>query len=333
MPILRDIIYGAAGHGARVDDLCRKLGIDIADLNSSDKRPSFETACLSWEHSVKATGDPLLGLHIGESATPSIMGMVGYLMQNSTTLLEAFRRLCKHSRVATNMFDYRIVENRELVILEYAPVAIWSKLYPNGARQATDQAMAGTLNVFFLLSGKKILPVKTELPSRRRKDLSEYERVFESPVSFGGMARLVFRREQLRIPVLSHDRSLLRVFEKLVNENKRGKVGKSSFADRLRAVIMTDFGGQVPPIDVLASKLSMTVRSLQRRLAAEKTSFRRISGQIREEISSRLLVSTQGKVADVARVVGYSTPRSFRRAYKSWTKRTPAATKKAGKRL
>ncbi|HMJ68984.1 MAG TPA: AraC family transcriptional regulator ligand-binding domain-containing protein [Cyclobacteriaceae bacterium] len=331
MPIIRDIIYGATAQGAQVDDLCRKLGIESADLNNSDKRPSFETACLSWEYAVKATGDPMLGLHIGESATTSIMGLVGYLMQNSATLLEAFRRLSKYSRVATNMFDYRIVEKKDLVTLEYVPATIWSRLYPNGARHASEQAMAGTLNVFYLLSGRKIRPVRTELRVARRKDLHEYERVFGAVVPGSPVNRLVFQRETLMVPVLSHDRSLLRVFEKLVKE-KGSKVGQNTLAGQLRAVVMADFGGQVPPVSVLASKMNMTIRSLQRQLAAEKTCFRRISRQIREEVSNRLLSSTLEKVADVARIVGYSTPRSFRRAYKSWTKRTPAAAKAARKR-
>jgi AraC-like DNA-binding protein len=328
MPIIRDIIYGAAGHGAQVDDLCRKLNINSIDLNSSDKRPSFETACLSWEYALKATGDPLLGLHIGESSTPSIMGLVGYLMQNSATLLDAFKRLCKHSRVATNMFDYRIIEKKDVVVLEYAPVAIWTKLYPNGARQATEQAMAGTLNVFYLLSGRKIRPVRTELSQARRKDLREYDRVFGGSVGVGGAGRLVFEREQLKIPVLRHDRSLLRVFEKLINDRKGRKVGKSRFADQVRAVVMADFGGRVPPVGVLASKMNMTIRSLQRRLASEKSTFRRISGQIRQEVSSRLLESTHEKVADVARILGYTTARAFRRAFKSWTKKTPGSQKR-----
>jgi AraC-like DNA-binding protein len=328
MPILRDIIYGAAAHGAKVEDLCRKLGMDVADLNTSGEHPTFETACLSWEYAVKATGDPLLGLHIGESATPSIMGVVGYLMQNSATLLEAFKRLCKHSRVATNMFDYRIVEKKDRVILEYAPVAIWSRLYPNGARQATDQAMAGTLNVFYLLGGRRTRPVEVHLPLARRKDLREYERAFGAGVQIGGsVSRMVFDRDQLRIPVLSHDKSLIGVFERLVKE-KRRKVGQSTFAGNVRAVIMADFGGQVPPVGVLASRMNLTIRSLQRALAAENTSFRKISRQIRETVSTRLLVSTHEKVADVGRLVGYSSPRSFRRAFKQWTQTTPGKAKK-----
>ncbi|MEJ0033001.1 MAG: AraC family transcriptional regulator ligand-binding domain-containing protein [Bacteroidota bacterium] len=94
------------------------------------KRADFETSCRAWELAVKMTGDRQLGLHIGQSTNPSIMGLVGYLMQNSKTLLDAFRQVCEYGRIATNMFEYKIIEKKDEVILQYTPVAIWQRLYP-----------------------------------------------------------------------------------------------------------------------------------------------------------------------------------------------------------
>lgn len=289
MPIIRDIVYGAAANGASMTELCRKLKIDVKDLDDSEKRADFETSCRAWELAVKMTGDRQLGLHIGQSTNPSIMGMVGYLMQNSKTLLDAFRQVCVYGRIATNMFEYRIIEKKEEVVLQYTPVVIWQRLYPNGARQAVDQAKAGTLNVFYLLSGTKVVPMRIE------KD------------------KLVFRREQLQVEVLRSDRSLFKVFEEMV----KGKVKATTFAKEVQQMIMNDFGGMTPPIEVVAAKLNMTVRSLQRRLAVENTSFRRISGQIVKEVGSKLLKSTDYKVSEIASFLGYSSPRAFRRAYRS----------------
>lgn len=289
MPIIRDIVYGAAAHGASFNAICRKLKIDPADLDDSEKRADFETSCLAWELAVKMTGDRQLGLRIGESSNPSIMGLVGYLMQNSATLLDAFRQVTRYGRVATNMFSYEIISKNDDVILQYTPVSLWRHRYPNGARQAVDQAMAGTLNVFYLLSGKRISP------KAWRKD------------------QLIFSREQLQTPVLHYDRSLFKVFEGLVRKKRQVR----SFADTLKDIILNDFKGNVPPVEVLASKLNITTRTLQRRLAAENTNFRGISGQITREVGRSLLQSGEHRVVDVAHLLGYSSPRAFRRAYKS----------------
>ncbi len=285
MPIIRDIVYGAAAHGASMTELCKRLQIDVADLDDSEKHAGFETACRSWELAVKMTGDTKFGLHIGQSTNPSIMGLVGYLMQNSKTLLDAFKQVCEYGRIATNMFGYKIIEKKGEVVLQYTPVAIWKQLYPNGARQAVDQAKAGTLNVFYLLSGKKVVPVREESD------------------------KLVFNRDQLLIRVLRSDQSLLRVFEELVKKKARPK----TFGEQLRQLIIMEFRGIVPPVEVVASKLNMTPRTLQRRLSAEKTTFRRISGQIVTEVGKKLLKTS--KVSETARLLGYSSSRAFRRAY------------------
>ncbi len=289
MPIIRDIVYGAAARGVSVHEFCKKLKIDITDLDDSDKHANFETSCAAWEIAVKMTGDRLLGQHLGESTNPSIMGLVGYLMQHSKTLLEAFRQVTSYGRIATNMFTYEIIEKKDEVTLRYTPVAIWRQLYPNGARQAVDQAKAGTLNVFYLLSGRQLFP--------KASTANE----------------LIFDREQLQIPVLRYDRSLFKAFEELV----RKKVQKPSFSGQVRDIILSDFKGQTPPIEVLASKLNITPRTLQRRLSAENSSFRQISSQITKEMGKKLLENTDYRVSDVARLLGYSSPRAFRRAFKS----------------
>jgi AraC-like DNA-binding protein len=325
MPIIRDIVYGAAAHGASLHDMCAKLDVDVADLDDSEKHADFETSCRSWEYAVKVTSDVLLGLHIGQSSNPSIMGLVGYLMQNSKTLLDAFKQVSQHGKIATNMFDYRVIEKKDEIILRYTPVAAWRQFYPNGARQATDQAMAGTLNVFYLLSGQRIYPQKAEISTR--KNLLKYQQVFNAPVVVGETDQLVFKREQLSVPVLRHDRSLFKVFETLVHRKRKSNVALT-MSERLRQMILDDFKGTIPPIEVAASKLNMTVRSLQRQLAAEATSFRKISSQLTKEIADRLLQSTNYKVADIARILGYSAPRSFRRAYKTMANHAPSHLRK-----
>jgi AraC-like DNA-binding protein len=324
MPIIRDIVYGVVANGGSLQDMCSKLKINVADLDDSEKHADFETSCRSWEHAVKVTGDPLLGLHIGQSSNPSIMGLVGHLMQNSKTLLDAFKQVSEYGKIATNMFDYQVVERKDEIILRYAPVAIWRQLYPNGARQATDQAMAGTLNVFYLLGGKRVYPQKAEIS--KRKITRQYEEVFKALTVTGTTDQLTFKRHQLLEPVLRYDRSLFKAFEGLVRQKRK----PASVTGQIRQLIINEFKGITPPVEIAAARLNITVRSLQRRLSAEKTSFRRISGQVTKEIAEKLLKQTDYKVADIAGILGYSAPRSFRRAYKELSKEAPSHSRLKG---
>src|SRR5690349_7388628 len=158
MPIIRDIVYGAANRGASLSVLCEVLQITVEDLSDSEIKLDFDRACKTWEHSVHLTKDNLLGLHIGESSTTSILGMVGNLMQSSPDLLSAFETMTQFSSMVTDMFRYSIKVSGDEVLLTFEPAALWMSTSPQSARHATEQAMSGTLHVFYLLTGKKIKP-------------------------------------------------------------------------------------------------------------------------------------------------------------------------------
>lgn len=323
MPIIRDIVYGAVARGVSLQQLCDELDIAAADLNDSEKKLDFKKAYKAWEIAVKLSRDEQLGLHLGESTNPTILGLVGHLMQSSPTLLEAFRNVTVHGEVATNMFHYVIKEKKEEILLQFKPAALWLKLSPNTARHATEQAMAGTLQVFYLLSGQRIWPAQATLAFKRSGDVKEYNRVFHSEVIFkGNYNQLTFNRNQLEIPVISYDQSLYKVFDRLLVEKKR-KIKANGITDQLRQIILSEFKGQLPGIEIIASRLNLTPRSLQRRLADENTSLRTLGAEIKKELAHEFLSSSEVKVAEVASLLGYSEASAFRRAYKTWTNKTP----------
>ena len=323
MPIIRDIVYGAVARGVSLQQLCERLEINVADLNDSERRIDFKSAYRAWELAVQLTADPLLGLHLGESTNPSILGLVGHLMQSSPDLWHAFKKVSEYSEVATTMFHYRVKEKNDEVILQFDPASLWIKLSPQSARHATEQAMAGTLQVFRLLSGASVYPTSTTFQFRRKEDKLEYDRVFHSPVLFhSAFNQLVFTKAQLQLPVISYDRSLYAVFDQLLKERKT-RAKTACIADQLRHLILSEFKGQVPPVEILASRLNLTTRSLQRRLSDEHTSFRVVAAAIKKELAVQFLSQAKSRVNEVASLLGYSESSSFRRAYKSWAHKTP----------
>jgi len=102
----------------------------------------------------------------------------------------------------------------------------------------------------------------------------------------------------------------------MLKEKKTGQ--HKTYKSRLREIILNEFKGQIPPIEILAAKLNLTVRSLQRKLVDEGVSFRKLSILIRKEVASQLLNSGTLKVKEVARLMGYSEASAFRRAAKKW---------------
>ncbi|CAN5335896.1 AraC family transcriptional regulator [soil metagenome] len=327
MPIIRDIFWGAVSRGADMAELCKKTGIDMSQLNDSEKKLDFLPAYQVWEHAVRLSGDKMLGLHLGEFTNPSILGLVGHLMQSSPDLKAAFENVCRYGEIATDMFRYSIRKKDDHYIIQFEPATVWIRQSPDSARQAVEQAMAGTLNVFYLLSGDEIYPVQSTFHYKRSMPLAEYERVFRSQLLFNSEAnQLIFEYHQLEKTVLSYDRSLYKIFDKMLSEKGTPRLNER-FSLRLKHVVLSEFSGQVPSIGVLAAHLGLTTRSLQRKLEAESTTFRKVTANIKKDLAGQFLSNQEMKVGYVAKVLGYSEASAFRRAFKSWTNSSPRKSK------
>lgn len=316
MPIIRDILHGAASRGASLKELCIALDISAEELNDSGKTVRFEQAYRAWEAALAQTGDQLLGLHLGETSTPSILGLIGHLMQSSPDLITAYQQVTKHAVLATDMFTYLITVRERRTILTYKPSQPWLRLSPVSARQAVEQAMAGTLNVFRLLSGRKIIPVETTFTFKKPGNVYEYERIFGTHAFGKQQNALVFKTDDLLLPVVSYDKSLFALFDKLVEEKHRTSQSNTSLSDHVRKVLIENFKGSIVPAEVVAASLSMGLRTLQRKLHEEGTSFREMSASVRKELATQLLQKPGARVNDVARMLGYSEASALRKALK-----------------
>lgn len=317
MPIIRDIVFGAAQRGANLNNVCASLGLSIEELNDSGRSVPFESAYRTWELAVTQTGDPQLGLHLGETATPAILGLIGHLMQSSPDLLTAYQQVCRHAEFATDMFRYSIAVGDKETILTYQPVKAWTTVSPGSARQAVEQAMAGTLNVFCLLSGKKVSPVEAGFAYARPKAIRDYERIFGNVVFTRKENSLRFKTEELKLPVKSYDKSMFALFDKLIREKISALKRTASLSDAVRRILTDEFKGQIVPAGVVAGQLNMSVRTFQRKLNEEGSNYRDIASDLRKSFAKKLLSQRGVRVSEVARLLGYSEASALRKALKN----------------
>jgi AraC-like DNA-binding protein len=97
-------------------------------------------------------------------------------------------------------------------------------------------------------------------------------------------------------------------------------------AEQARAIVLHRLDNQqTAQIEVVADELGLSVRSLQRRLQAEDVTFREIIDYARRDIALRLIRTNQHNINEIAFVMGYDEPSSFRRAFKKWTGHNPKA--------
>jgi AraC-like DNA-binding protein len=318
MSILRDIIYGITAHGADFKTTCERLGIDPRQLNDSERMASFEPAAEVWNVAIELTGDELIGIHLGEELSATILGMIGYLMQSSKNLREAFVMLSKYNELFSTMMKFSLIEDKEECAIHYEPALRWQHEYAESARQSVEIGMSGTLKIFNILSGKKVFPVRVELAYPPRQ-VSEYERIFKCPIHFNAAQnRLVFGKDNLLQPVISHDKSLFHFFNNTLDQKLAVLKQESTLSNELCQLIIRDFKGRTPPAEVAAVHLNISLRSMQRRLKQENTSYREITQSIRKMLAASMMKGAKYRVSEVAEILGYSDSSSFHKAMKKW---------------
>ncbi|MBX2947464.1 MAG: AraC family transcriptional regulator ligand-binding domain-containing protein [Cyclobacteriaceae bacterium] len=318
MSIIRDIVYASVSHGANFSKFCADLGIAPEDLNNSEKLVDFEPAARVWDIALEQTGDPLLGLHIGEEISPGILGMTGYLMQNCRSLREAMLAFCKFNNVFSTIFEYRVHDEKNLTRIHFQPHEFWIKKYPESARQSVEISMSGLLRLFRLLVDKKVVPAKAELVYPKRS-IEEYERILSCQIKFSSDKNaLTFDENTVKLSVSRHDVSLFSFFNAALQQKLDEQTKLKGFAETLKTQILTKFKGQVPPIEIAASTLGLTTRSLQRKLKEENLNYRELGNHIKKELTGSILKNGNVKVKDIAVLLGYSDSSAFRKAFKKW---------------
>jgi len=78
-----------------------------------------------------------------------------------------------------------------------------------------------------------------------------------------------------------------------------------------------------PTLQHLAQELLQSERTLQRRLAAEGTTFSELLNEARRQVGFHLLAGTSLELKEVAYLLGYEDANSYFRAFRQWEKISP----------
>ncbi len=99
--------------------------------------------------------------------------------------------------------------------------------------------------------------------------------------------------------------------------------GDGSLTHSARLVLQAMAEDPPASIERLSRAAGMSVRSLQRELTSEATSFRQLTDQVRSGRALGALRADHGTIASVATDLGYSAQSSFTRAVRRWTGASP----------
>lgn len=324
MPLVRNIALVAVRRGASLEAVCQAIGVTPEALENPEAIANLDQCIKAWEQALSCTGDPFLGLHLGEATSPGLVGMVGYFMESSPDLCTAFRNLVEFKQLFDSAPSW-VEEQGEAFVYHMEPDPLWKELSPETARHVFDHGLSAILNFIKLLTGKAIYPARVLSPFPRPEDTREYVRVLKTEPLFNQPAAFVeFRLRDMQAPLIGHNPVLNNVFKSLLEE-ELAKANASSFSNDVRRVILQKFSSAIPQLPQVAELLHVTPRTLQRRLKEEGATFQSIVESVKSELAVGLLQKPGLTVSEIAWKLGYVEPNVFRRAFRKWTGKSPRA--------
>lgn len=322
----RSLIRFAASRGASAEDLCRAAGLTPTQLGEPDRTIPSRRSEAVWALAERQTGDPNLGLRLGEHSHPAVFGLVGYLMTCSATLAEALEKLVRYSNLLTDGVTGRLFREADLAGVELTVADREDNFLQRAARQPVEASFATLLTVAEALTGRRPRVREVGFAHPAPLDTTEHIRIFQTTVGFGRpVSRLGFEPEILDAPVVTADPGLRAMFEARAEERLARVARAETLAERVRERLLRSVTETSPTLAAVARDLGLSERSLQRRLGEEGTTFLALLDAARRELACLHLENPAVSVAEVAFLLGFSEPSAFHRFFKRKTGETPDA--------
>lgn len=319
---IRAVLTSATSVGVNADAMLARLGLDRKIMTQPDARVPLDTMRQLWHELLRETARPDLALRLSSEAHPSAYGVVGNLVMTSATLGESLAMLQRYFGLLTDdgLFEVRRSEDSVRLLLTLAPVEdqfVW--------RCAVEWSVGSLLACFRALTGEPLRPLALELQHPAPEHSASYREVFQCPVRFGARhTALILHPNDLARPLRSADRGLQPLLQERVEDQRRTRRESVSMAEHVEIFLKTRNPGRMPEVREAAQALGVSVRTLARRLAAEKTSFQILLDAHRRQLCCRMLSQPAYTIEEIALVAGYSELSTFHRAFKRWTRKTPA---------
>ena len=254
---------------------------------------------------VAHTGDASVGAQLGWLAPNGSFGIIDYIGASAPTMHTSKLAVCRYIDAVSPAvrYTYRNRWMRPVDDGDYALDFQAALLVPRG-RSALTQDPFEQLRLAhadippWLVEALDGLPLTTGAPG------------------------VQLRRDTLHLPLLSADPRLHQTLCSSAEQLGFGRI-EPTVRERLDALLLAQPPLGRPNLDDLSVLMSMSTRTLRRRLASEGTTTQQVIDDALQQRAEHLL--QQGRSAkEVAHTLGFADTSSFSRAFMRWTGKRPS---------
>ena len=308
---------GAAWLGAQ--------GLTPEALTERDLRVPHQQGVALLTEAVALSGDAAIGVHAAHCVEAGDFDVLEYAAANCASVGEALVLACRFMAL---MHDGLLLE------LDVAPPLAALRVRGVGGLEhppaGIEFLFASLLSYGSRSIGHRTRPLRVDFrhprPARPAGavDTAVYEEVFRE-VRFGCEADAMWcTTAALNRPHCRPDRSLLQILTNHADALLRQLARPPAFAERARAVIGETLLAGHSGADQVARRLAVSLRTLHRRLAEEGTSHGELVDDVRREQAMLHLAGNRFSIGEISFLLGFAHPNGFHKAFKRWTRVTPA---------
>ena len=306
--------------GVDIHPLMRELGLGSPEeMAVRTEFFAFRVVNRLLSAALRASGRPWLGLELGLAAQAAMHGPVGYAIVSSRDLMDALRTVERFGHLRNVALRFRLRTTPSGVALE-----VIDKFDLEGSGQFVHLVVFATLlRLLEVVIGSPLHDVRVGLPFPEPAWGIRIRQACAGEVRFDA-ERLVFDIDAalLHLPCVSADQAAhefaCRDCERLAAATRQGTLAQKVL-EQLGAI-----EGEYPTLESMARTLSVSGRTLIRRLKAEGTSYQRLLDDVRLEKAQWYLLNTRYPIEEIAARVGFVKTANFSRTFKRWHGMTPS---------
>lgn len=321
---VRALMEVAASKGASRKSLSERSRITHADLEDPDSRVLFSKYVALMRAGQELCNDPALALHFGEAVDASEFSMA-HMVGGAETMADAIAQGNRYARLSVEVEGDGTGDRFQLRRVEGQLWFVDARRNPNDFPELTESAFARMACTARRHFGGGQAFTAVHVTHAEPVYRAEYERIFRVPVTFESTMNALRLDEGLlstfQFPTSSpyvtgvmrgHAESLLQKLD-----------SSQSTRDHVEHLLTTLLHSGDVSMGVIASKLCCSRQTLFRKLKAEEVTFEQVLDELRRKLALNYLNANKASVKETARLVGYSDPAAFSRAFKRWTGASP----------
>ncbi|MEZ8223624.1 AraC family transcriptional regulator [Vibrio splendidus] len=306
--------------GLDIERLLNDVGLPNMDwrdpngkLTYADKLALFSVANQSFPHDG-------LGLWLGEHASLSHFGVLGYALSTSQNVGEAIKSGFKYLRLNGPIFSVKLFLDSEQAMIQIENTLEVGDFLPF----CSEYFLSSIVSLFKELTGHELDIHTLALPFARPNYAKLYDERFQCPVIFEqNYCELRFDVSVLSQTLLTHDAATLKRYLASCQSIVETLDSEHLLTNQIKTIFYQT-AGSFPNIEQLADEFGCSSRTLRRELVTHDSSYQVLLTEVRVELAKELLLGTTMSIDDIGERLGYSDPANFRRAFKGWLNKTPA---------